>query len=169
MSAVYTIKRKIEIDAGHRVHTHGSKCANFHGHRYVIWAECASHVLHAEGEQTDMSLDFSFLKDIMIARVDYPCDHGMILDQSDPLADLWVKFREEAYRSLPLISSLYLKTCWVNFVPTAERLAEYWYNEMADEIHERSKTLATLTSVTVEETPNCIATFRPPAQVVEAG
>lgn len=102
-----------------------------------------------------MTLDFSFLKDIMALRIDLPCDHGMILDQNDPLADLWSKF-SYADPGIP-----HLKTHWVNFVPTAEKLAEYWFNEMQEDIHLRSKQLAILKSVTVEETPNCHATYTP--------
>ncbi|MEE8246777.1 MAG: 6-carboxytetrahydropterin synthase, partial [Alphaproteobacteria bacterium] len=36
----YTVTRRLEIDAGHRVMTHGSKCRHLHGHRYVVEAVC---------------------------------------------------------------------------------------------------------------------------------
>ena len=79
----FTITRRIGIDAGHRIATHGSKCRHLHGHRYTVEATCRAAALHAAGEQTDMVLDFGFLRDEMLKRIDAPCDHGMILSIDD--------------------------------------------------------------------------------------
>ncbi len=55
----YSVTRRISIDAAHRVSTHGSKCRNLHGHRYMIEATCVARagLLHEDGEQTDMVAD----------------------------------------------------------------------------------------------------------------
>ena len=79
----FTITRRIGIDAGHRIATHGSKCRHLHGHRYTIEATCRATVLRSAGEQTDMVLDFGFLKDEMLRHIDVPCDHGLILSVDD--------------------------------------------------------------------------------------
>ena len=64
--SLYTVARQIGIDAGHRIQTHGSKCRHLHGHRYLIEAVCEAGHLHQGGEQTDMVLDFGFLKEEMM-------------------------------------------------------------------------------------------------------
>ena len=81
----FIVRRQIGIDAGHRVMTHGSKCRNMHGHRYTIEAHCQTDTnkLHNTGEQTDMVIDFSFLKDEMMTHIDEPCDHGFIISVQD--------------------------------------------------------------------------------------
>lgn len=52
-------------------------------------------------------------------------------------------------------------TIWVDFIPTAEKLAEHWFKLMDEDVYERSNRMATLQAVHVHETPNCIATYRP--------
>lgn len=79
-----TVQREIGIDAGHRVTNHGTKCRNVHGHRYTIRAYIEGK-LFSEGEQGGMVLDFGFLKAVMMAEIDTPCDHGMIFWRGDDL------------------------------------------------------------------------------------
>lgn len=183
----FIISRSIEVDAGHRVPTHGSKCANLHGHRYKVIAEVSSLSLQTEdadgnikiNEQQDMVLDFGFLKDILVEHVDALCDHGMILWCDDPWAvvmldprtqqpietlDLLTEVRKDLPFHLrqgirsddPLSSS---KLLIVPFIPTAERLAEFWYHQMKNPVRERSNYLASLHRIVVWETPNCSASY----------
>lgn len=172
----FRIARSIEIDAGHRVPTHGSKCANFHGHRYKVIAEVESASLNEidHDEQQDMVLDFGFLKDIMISKIDALADHGMILWLQDPWLTSFAT-RETMGETETLGKGSdgeykpYVFQCGkrgdptkllvVPFIPTAERLAEFWFNLMKDEVHERSYRMAHLTRVIVWETPNCTASY----------
>jgi 6-pyruvoyltetrahydropterin/6-carboxytetrahydropterin synthase len=190
----FKIDRCIEIDAGHRVPTHGSKCANPHGHRYKIFAECQSASLtrehqggayiHLPGgdkdEQRDMVMDFGFLKEVMMHHIDRMCDHGMILWCDDP----WAAMMLDPYQNNPVgvlqdlshvrdetIPFLFdvvekghdplapRKLLIVPFIPTAERLAEFWYNLMKEDVHVRSNGVAYLNRVSVWETPNCCASY----------
>lgn len=174
MSGIYTINRKIEIDAGHRVMTHGSKCRNLHGHRYVIHAICQAEELIQEGEQEQMVLDFGFLKDIMMTEIHDSCDHGLIMCITDPILE---HLLESTYSPTVLLDSRGLfvkgsevqvpegmshvgKMILVDFIPTAEKLAEHWWHKMQQPIIKRSHHMAKLLEVTVFETPNCTATFR---------
>jgi 6-pyruvoyltetrahydropterin/6-carboxytetrahydropterin synthase len=84
MTEYHTIQREIGIDAGHRVTDHSSKCRNVHGHRYTIRAYCEGPLAEA-GEQAGMVLDFGFLKEEMMTKIDTPCDHGMIFWRGDEL------------------------------------------------------------------------------------
>ena len=177
MSA-FRVSRRIEIDAGHRIMTHGSKCRNLHGHRYVVEAECQAGHLHHDGEQTDMVVDFGFLKDEMMRLIDAPCDHGFIAaaaddgllalfapDGADP-ADWLDGLRAEiahAGAALTTRTRLGTKLYVVPFQPTAECLAKHWFERLANPVAERSGGTARLVSVRVWETPNCMAEYTPPA------
>lgn len=162
----FMITREIGIDMGHRVTHHGSKCKNIHGHRYTILATCAGKLFDS-GEQEGMVLDFGFLKDIMMAEIDAPCDHGMCLWVDDPIAssvmsDLdYSVVQTQVLRDghlmmhTPIFGKLYL----VPFVPTAENLAKHWYERMKLRVAEITQGLGWLESVTVYETPNCSAMY----------
>ena len=172
----FSVTRRIAIDAGHRIMTHGSKCRHLHGHRYQIEATAEAKTLRDHGEQTGMVIDFSFLKDEMLAEIDSPCDHGFIAccddadllrlfapEGSDP--DIWqTALRHEARSqgfAIPEPCKLGAKLYVIPGQPTAETLARHWFERLAPRVVARSDGLATLTAVTVRETPNCRAEYRP--------
>ena len=172
----FKVSRRIEIDAGHRIMTHGSKCRNLHGHRYVVEVECEAGHLHHDGEQTDMVVDFGFLKEEMMRLIDAPCDHGFIAAGADDGllalfapedgdAKLWVAgIRAEVTANGAALTSqtrLGTKLYVVPFQPTAECLAKHWYGLLAQPVADRSGGSARLVSVRVWETPNCMAEYAP--------
>lgn len=173
---MYIIKREIGIDCGHRIPTHGSKCANLHGHRYRVIAECASTQLQEgqDNEQSGMVLDFGFLKGVMMDHIDRLCDHGMILCVDDDYSYILLKpesrleadlligpvkdwhsryYFQEGDRGSPT------KLLVVGFLPTAENLARFWFELMEADVGRLSGNLAKLASVEVWETPNCSAYY----------
>lgn len=162
------ITRKIEIDMGHRVTNHGSKCRNVHGHRYVIEAEVEGPVETAVGETQGMVVDFGALKTVMMARIDRDFDHGLALWVEDSLVELLVPpgtapgFRGNVEKLGTLIvhSPLAGRVILMNVVPTAENLAKVWYDDLVRFLTDAG---LKLTAVTVYETPNCWATYRPGA------
>jgi len=178
---MFTITREIGIDAGHRIQDHGSKCRNPHGHRYTIQAVCEGQELHDTGEQTGMLLDFGFLKEEMMDKIDKPCDHGTILKYDDPLlrpmliaggaipelidnAVKWLinrKFSGEpdAVSTVEAKGLGDLKMYIVDFTPTAENLAKHWYFLLEPRVKARSATKARLRQIIVWETPNCAAAY----------
>jgi 6-pyruvoyltetrahydropterin/6-carboxytetrahydropterin synthase len=164
----YSIDRRIEIDTGHRVPLHKSKCANIHGHRYVIEAICKSEILPDEGEQQGMVVDFGFLKEEMMTEIHVPCDHATIFSIRDPmLHDLFeieimktVVDSVEAFGNCMIVRN-YWKVYVIEGPPTAEVLAEHWYNRLVDRVFLRSAGLAHLSAVRVHETPNCSAIYMP--------
>jgi 6-pyruvoyltetrahydropterin/6-carboxytetrahydropterin synthase len=174
--STFTVTRQIAIDAGHRIMTHGSKCRHLHGHRYTVEATCeAREKLHESGEQTDMVLDFGFLKEEMLGLIDAPCDHGLILSAED--AEVLGMFAPDAgaadwaetiragvaaegfaaVEAARLGQKLYV----VPFQPTAECLARHWFERLRPAVVARSGGVARLVEVTVWETPNCRASYRP--------
>lgn len=174
MSAPYRISRRIEIDAGHRIMTHGSKCRHVHGHRYGVEAVCEAKDLHHAGEQTDMVLDFGFLKEEMLKAIDEPCDHGFVAALADvelltmfapadrdPVA--WIAALEAEVRlrgeATTTDTRLLTKLTVVPFQPTAECLARHWFVKLAEPVRLRSGGAARLVQVRVFETPNCAAEY----------
>ena len=175
---MYSVTRQIGIDAGHRIMTHGSKCRHLHGHRYTIEATCTAVGEHLQnsGEQTDMVLDFGFLKEEMLHHIDGPCDHGFILALADldvlrmfvpPEVefDHWLDDLVSEVRRVgncaTIRSRLSTKLYVVPFNPTAECLARHWFERLASTVVCRSNGLARLERVTVWETPNCRADYTP--------
>lgn len=162
----HVMSREIGIDAGHRVMTHGSKCKNLHGHRYKIEAVCEADILIDSGEQEAMVLDFGFMKSIMMDKIDHYCDHGMIMYYDDPLlynfglVDSATHIKTQIhqlgwYFGKSTLGKIYI----VDFIPTAEMLAQHWFERMVDDVDEQSNGVAKLKSVIVHETPNCKATY----------
>lgn len=172
----YTITRRIGIDAGHRVMTHGSKCHHLHGHRYAAEVTCAASrgKLHGTGEQTDMVMDFSFLKDEMMRHIHDPCDHGFIASVTDldllrmfcPDGAMFEDWRAGIEADVArkgfcetaqtrLATKLYI----IQHQPTAERLAAHWFGRLAEPVRRKSDGFAVISRLRVWETPNCYADY----------
>lgn len=176
MTGPFRVTRRIEIDAGHRIATHGSKCRNLHGHRYAIEATCTAGGLKDQGEETGMVMDFAFLKEEMRAVIDADCDHGFIaaLDDTDFLQVMvpdgmeedafFTKLRATVERQGYAVCHAdngFGKLYVVPFQPTAECLARHWFERLAPRIARRSEQKAALVKIRVFETPNCFADYCP--------
>jgi 6-pyruvoyltetrahydropterin/6-carboxytetrahydropterin synthase len=81
----FFVQKEIEFDAGHRVHRHGGKCRNLHGHRYKVEVQIESQSLRTEGGGTGMVLDFGDIKNWLVEDVEMVFDHKLILSIDDPL------------------------------------------------------------------------------------
>jgi len=163
----HKITRSIEIDAGHRLPFHGSKCKNIHGHRYKIEAECSGTIIES-GEQDGMILDFGFLKEEMEEVIDSKCDHGFIFCYYDDICmDMFIDENDKKN----IIAEVKSNGFWsgtskneqkiyiLDSAPTAENIAKHWFDLLTPKIKKRSNNLAFLEEITVWETPNCKATY----------
>lgn len=167
---MFKISRRIEIDAGHRIPDHASKCKSVHGHRYVIEAICDGALGY--GQEKGMVMDFGFLKGIMVEEIDRWCDHALILQASDPILfnlftttskpqeimDSWARAEGDTrwcFRTECVTGKLYV----MGDPPTAECLAMHWHSRMFDHVMEQSGKRARLQRVRVWETPNCVAEY----------
>jgi 6-pyruvoyltetrahydropterin/6-carboxytetrahydropterin synthase len=63
--------------------THGSKNKSIHEHRGTIEVICTGSALHKSGEQSEMVLDFGFLKDAMMNVIDKSIDYGVVASVDD--------------------------------------------------------------------------------------
>jgi len=136
----YTITRRIEFDAGHRIYGHESKCANIHGHRYVALITCcpADHL-----DELGRVIDFSVIKERIGGWIDMNLDHGMILFKGDPLCELFSE-RLEDHKFFVMDTN-----------PTAENIAELIYRVAKNTLPQSIK----MCGVKLYETPNCYAVY----------
>jgi 6-pyruvoyltetrahydropterin/6-carboxytetrahydropterin synthase len=75
-----TCTQRLEWDSMHRIPRHESKCAAFHGHRYVAEITCEAPALDELGRV----IDFGVIKDVVGAWIDSHWDHTAILMRDDP-------------------------------------------------------------------------------------
>lgn len=132
------ITRVFEIDYGHRLQNHESKCHNTHGHRARIELSCRAVTLDGIGRV----IDFSAIKSIFGQWLDDVYDHGFIAEVGDPI--------------IPFLRSSMQKTVILDRAPTIEHIVQVWFGEalkmMLDvNIH--------VTKLRAYETPNCFADY----------
>lgn len=140
------VTKTIEIDMGHRVPNHKSKCRNLHGHRYKIEVGVDDKVMDKKGNSDEgMVIDFSDLKEIMVQEIDARFDHKFILFVEDE-----IKYSFDSFRILAL------GIIFVDFIPTAENLAKHWYKLIRPKLEQRN---IAIRFVRVWETPNSTATY----------
>lgn len=160
------ITREIGIDMGHRVYGHLGKCQNLHGHRYTIQATVFQPQVVAGGHEDGMIMDFGFLKDVMMAYIDAPCDHGTCLSIRDPeLSHALGPLYDHVRRDVAAVGWTHTTWRWgklyvIKDTPTAENLAYHWFNRLLDPVLDHiGERQGMLHEVTVWETPNCHATY----------
>jgi len=140
------ITKEIEIDLGHRVPNHKSKCRNLHGHRYKIEVGVDDKVIDEKGVSNEgMVIDFGDLKNIMLDELDKKFDHGFVMYRHDNLQKYFQTFKDAD-----------MKIIFVDFIPTAENLAKYWFESFAFLLKEIG---IKIKHVKVWETPTSTATY----------
>jgi 6-pyruvoyltetrahydropterin/6-carboxytetrahydropterin synthase len=135
-----TVMRKIEFDAAHRVLNHESKCANLHGHRYVVEIHARAPALDSIGRV----IDFSCLKREIGGWIDEHWDHTTILNGKD--AEL-LDALECVKKNKPIYG--------MNENPTAENMASHLLKEVCPNLMGRHG--VEVFKIVVWETPNCFA------------
>lgn len=141
------ITKCIEIDLGHRVPNHKSKCHNLHGHRYKIEVGVNDKVVTTPGASNEgMVIDFGDLKSIMMEQINEVFDHAFVMWEKDEFAPIFSTFKEKNDQKIVFLDS----------VPTAENLSKLWYNLMRPQLMEKG---IAIKYVKVWETPTSTATY----------
>jgi 6-pyruvoyltetrahydropterin/6-carboxytetrahydropterin synthase len=141
------ISKEVEFDAGHRVPNHVSKCRNPHGHRYRVRVKCQGPIVEdAARPDFGMLVDFGDLKRLMTVFIHDPLDHAMVIHKDD--TDLWTAMEGHGWKV-------------VNFpyVPTAENMARWCWDQLDDEIRALFGFELSLVEVAVWETPTSVAYY----------
>lgn len=145
---VFTVSKEIEFDAGHRVPNHKSKCRNPHGHRYRLRVTVTGDIVTTPGASDEgMLTDFGDLKTWMTYSVHDVLDHGFIVYEGDDAMRRALLFDEDIRKS---------KVILVPFIPTAENLAKWCWDQLAEKVAEMNFTLSL---VELWETPTSLATY----------
>jgi 6-pyruvoyltetrahydropterin/6-carboxytetrahydropterin synthase len=117
----FTIMRKIEFCAGHRLVGHEGKCANIHGHNYVVQI----HVSGTEVDSVGRIVDFAVINRLFKTWIDENWDHGVILWDGD----------EAAIAALNQVQPN--RVFCLPYNPSAENLARYLLTEVAPNLISR--------------------------------
>lgn len=137
-----TCTRRIQFCAGHRVVGHENKCANVHGHNYVV-------EIFAEADKLDgigRVIDFSVLKDKVGKWIDQNWDHTFIASPNEDPALLEVI---ELINNKPIFQ--------LPYNPTAENMALYLLNTVCPMVLKDSPEVGVI-KIVLHETENCWAT-----------
>lgn len=170
---MFSAYRIVELDCGHRVPFHKSKCRNPHGHRYKVEVQVDAHsLIDIEGASDEgMVLDFGDLKTIMMQKVHDVLDHGFIVYEDDyellSCFGLWGTDKETEDR--PIRNATGFANGWkiiiFPYIPTAENIAQWIWEQIEPEIKASNDNpnnpRVWLTRVAVHETPNSTATYVP--------
>jgi len=139
------VTKYIEIDMGHRVPNHKSKCFNIHGHRYKIEVGVDDKIITTSGASDEgMVIDFGDIKQILMEKIDKVYDHSYTMWENDEYKNIFNSLVNK------------MKINIVDFIPTAENLARHWFKIMKPEFDKRK---INLQHVKVWETPTSTAIY----------
>ena len=137
---MYKLKTESSFDAAHFLTDYHGKCENLHGHRWRVVAYIAQAELCKEGTHKDMVLDFGeFKKEVRALTEEF--DHSFIVEEGSLQAQTLSCLENEGF-TLTILP----------FRTTAENLAHYFYDRLAD------KGLP-VSEIEVYETPNNSAIY----------
>ena len=145
-----TIKRFVETDTGHRVPNHKSKCKHMHGHRYRWEAEIEGDIIQTIGVSDEgMLIDFSDISEILEKYIHDVVDHSFIVYEKDHLAIQALEVLGDGHRTLI-----------VPFIPTAENLAKWAFEQVEPHIESKYGQKIKLSAMNVRETPKSWASWK---------
>ena len=146
---VTRIRRYVETDTGHRVPNHKSKCRHLHGHRYRFEAEIEGDVVSVEGVSDEgMLMDFSDVSHILTEKIHDVVDHAFVVCREDKQAISALKMMSDDHR-----------TVIVDFIPTAENLAKWAFDQVEPHIQSVYGNKLRLVAMHVRETPKSTASW----------
>ena len=132
-----TVFKECRFDAAHILTHHSGQCKNLHGHTYRVIVE-----VRASSEDEDMVIDFKDLKHLIEERILSRFDHSFIYDETS-----------ESQREIAAVIKKYgMKSVALPFRSTAENLARYFFEALADKV--------AVAGVKVYETPDSCAEYR---------
>ena len=146
---VTRIRRDVETDTGHRVPNHKSKCKHLHGHRYRFEAEIEGDVVDVSGVSDEgMLMDFSDISTILTREVHDVVDHAFVVYRGD----------KTALKALECMGGDH-RTVVVDFIPTAENLAKWAFEQVEPHIVSTYGNKLQLVAMHVWETPKSVASW----------
>jgi len=122
-----------------------------HGHRYRFEAEIEGDIVDEEGvSEEGMLIDYSDVSDILNIYIHDVIDHAFVVYSGDEEALSALKTMEPGHR-----------TVVVGFIPTAENLAKWAFEQVKPHIKTTYGNRLKLVAMHVRETPKSWASWSP--------
>lgn len=137
---MYILKSEHSFDSAHFLAGYEGKCNNIHGHRWKVEIEVQSEKLIENGQLEGMVIDFGDLKRDLKEMVDY-YDHALIIQEGTMRRETLKCIIEDGFKVIN-----------VNFRPTAENFAEFFFKAMKNKGYNVKR-------ATVYETPTNSAIY----------
>lgn len=137
---MYQLTTHASFDSAHFLSGYEGKCRNLHGHRWKLEVTVSSEELVREGQIRGMIVDFGELKKDVKNLAD-EFDHCLIIEKGTLKEKTMEVLTEEEFKIIQ-----------VDFCPTAENFARYFYERM-------QKAGYKVSLVKVYETPNNMAGY----------
>lgn len=137
---MYQLTTHASFDSAHFLSGYEGKCRNLHGHRWKLEVTVSSEELVREGQIRGMIVDFGELKKDVKNLAD-EFDHCLIIEKGTLKEKTMEVLTEEEFKIIQ-----------VEFRPTAENFARYFYERM-------QKAGYKVSLVKVYETPNNMAGY----------
>ncbi len=137
---MYSLKTTASFDSAHFLAGYNGKCANIHGHHWVIEVEISGYELVESGEKRGMLIDFGDLKKIVRTLAD-DYDHALIYETGTLKPATLSALEDEGFKLIELPCR-----------PTAENFARLFFDMLTGQSLPVSR-------VTVYETPDNCAVF----------
>jgi len=139
---MFLLRTEYSFDSAHFLAGYDGKCRNIHGHEWRVIIEICRSELDTAGQTRDMIFDFATLKKDVKEEADL-LDHALIVEKGSLRDSTMAALRDEK-----------LKIIELDFRPTSERLAYYFYQKMTGRGYNVYRS-------TVYETPGNSATYMP--------
>ena len=133
------VERFIDIDAGHRVARHETKCRHLHGHRYRLTVQVSGDIKDDDSPEHGMVIDFAKIKEAL-TEVHDEWDHRFLIGADDPMVD-----------TMRDLVGVVVLPCQ----PTAENLAQLALERLTTRLEPLQ-----IVSVRIQETTACTAEIR---------
>jgi len=137
---MYYLASEQSFDSAHFLAGHEGKCKNIHGHRWRVVVKVKSKTLQTGNPYEGMIVDFAQLKEDIKTEADY-FDHALLIEKNSLKISTLEALKDEGFRIVEL-----------DFRPTAERFAKYFYDRMVGKGYQ-------VKSATIYETPNNYASY----------
>lgn len=138
---MYQLKTSACFDSAHFLSGYQGKCANLHGHHWILEVCIQNENLQEQGEKKGMLLDFGEFKKIIRNLAD-DFDHAFIYEENSLKLATISALEQENFKLIP-----------VAFRPTAENFSRYFFELL-------SKQGLPVCAVTVYETPDNCAVYQ---------
>lgn len=119
---MYILRTSAAFDSAHFLAGYNGKCANLHGHHWVIEVEAGREQLLESGEKRGMVIDFADLK-AAVRRLADTYDHALIYETGSLQKATLQALQAEQFRLIE-----------VPYRPTAEHFAKAFYEALSADL-----------------------------------